>query len=63
MTQGLPVSNIVNVQVVISPRAAQTRDFGSLLVLGDSSVVDVGERLREYSTLDGLAADFGTNAP
>lgn len=63
MTQGLPVSNIVNVQVVLSPRAAQTRDFGSLLVLGDSAVVDVGERLRQYSTLDGVAADFGTNAP
>jgi len=63
MTQGLPVSDIVNVQVVISPRAAQTRDFGSLLVLGDSDVVDVGERLRQYSTLDGVAADFGTNAP
>lgn len=63
MSQGLPVSDIVNVQVVISPRAAQTRDFGSLLVLGDSNVVDVGERLRQYSTLDGVAADFGTNAP
>ena len=63
MTQGLPVSSIVNVQVVISPRAAQTRDFGSLLVLGDSNVVDVGERLRQYSTLDGVAADFGVNAP
>lgn len=63
MNTGLPVSQIVNVQVVISPRAAQTRDFGSLLILGDSPVVDMGERLREYATLDAVAADFGLSAP
>lgn len=60
---GLPVSNIVNVTVVLSPRAAQERNFGSLLILGDSSVVDVQERLRLYSSIDSVAADFGTAAP
>ena len=62
-TLGLPVSNIVNVQVVMSPVAAATRNFGSLLVLGDSSVIDTTERIRPYSTIAAVAADFGTSAP
>ena len=60
---GLSVSDVVNVQVVMSPKAAQTRNFGSLLILGDSNVIDTVERLRLYTTLDGIAADFGTSAP
>lgn len=62
-TLGLPVSNVVNVQVVMSPKAAQTRNFGSLLILGDSSVIDTTERLRLYSDIGAIAADFGVNAP
>lgn len=62
-TLGLPVSDIVNVQVVLAPLAAQTRDFGSLLILGDSDVIDTTERLRLYTTLDAVADDFGTVAP
>ena len=62
-TLGLPVSNVVNVQVVMSPKAAQTRSFGSLLVLGDSNVIDTNERIRLYNTIDALAQDFGTDAP
>lgn len=60
---GLSVSGVVNVQVVMSPKAAQTRNFGSLLVLGDSTVIDTVERLRLYTTIDAIAADFGTSAP
>ena len=62
-TLGLPTSNVVNVQVVMSPKAAQTRNFGSLMILGDSDVIDTVERLRLYGTLDAVAADFGTTAP
>lgn len=62
-TLGLPVSNIVNVQVVMSPVAAQSRNFGSLLILGDSGVIDTTERLRLYNTISAVAADFGTSAP
>ena len=60
---GLPVSDVVNVQVVLTPIAAQERNFGSLLVLGDSDVVDTTERLRLFTSLDGIAAEFGTTAP
>lgn len=60
---GLNVNNVVNVQVIMSPKAAATRDFGSLLILGDSAVIDTNERIRLYTTLEGVAADFGTSAP
>lgn len=60
---GLPVSKIVNVQVQMSPVAAQTRNFGSLLILGDSGVIDTNERMRLYNTLGAVATDFGTSAP
>jgi len=62
-TLGLPVSDIVNVQVVLSPLAAQTRNFGSLLILGDSDIIDTTERLRLYTNLDAIAQDFGTQSP
>jgi len=60
---GLPVSNIVNVQVVMSPLAAATRNFGSLLIAGDSNVIGTTERLRLYNTLGAVASDFGLSAP
>lgn len=59
----LAVSDVVNVSVVMSPVAAATRNFGSLLILGSSAVVDTTERMRQYSNLDGVVADFGTSAP
>lgn len=61
--QTLAVSDVVNVQIVMSPKAAATRDFGALLVLGSSPVIDVTERIRQYSSLDGVVSDFGTSAP
>lgn len=59
----LAVSDVVDVQIVMAPKAAATRDFGSLLILGSSNVIDTNERIRQYSTLDAVAADFGTTAP
>ncbi|WP_261372097.1 tail fiber assembly protein [Yersinia bercovieri] len=50
MSQGLPVSNIVNVTVNMAVRAAMARNFGSLLVVGPSPVIDAHERLRSYSS-------------
>lgn len=59
----LSVNDVVNVSIVLSPVAAQERNFGSLLILGDSTVIDVQERLRLYTSIDGIAADFGSSAP
>ncbi len=60
MAQGLTVSNIVNVTVNISPVAAPTRNFGAALTVGASDVIDVGERIRQYSNMDGVAQEFSS---
>lgn len=63
MASGLSVSRLVNVSINLSPLAAARRTFGTLLILGDSNVIDVSERIRSYTTLEGVATDFGTTAP
>lgn len=63
MAQGLPVSNVVNVDVIMSPTAATGRNFGSLLILGTSTVIPVSERTRLYTSAEDIGADFGTDSP
>lgn len=63
MPVGLSVDDVVRVTINLTPLAAPSRNFGALAVIGASDVIDTGERLRQYSTLDGVAADFGTTAP
>lgn len=62
MPQGLPVSNVVNVDVIIGPRAATGRNFGSLLILGSSTVIPVSERIRLYSSPEDIGTDFGVDS-
>lgn len=59
----LPVNSIVNVQIQMSPMSAQLRNFGAMLILGASDVIDIGERIRTYSSANEVATDFGTTAP
>ncbi|EFU7669559.1 DUF3383 domain-containing protein, partial [Escherichia coli] len=63
MTQGLPVSNVVNVDVIISPKAATGRNFGALLILGSSTVIPVQERIRLYASVEDIGEDFGVDSP
>lgn len=63
MPQGLLVSNVVNVDVIIGPRAATGRNFGSLLILGSSTVIPVSERIRLYSAPEAIGDDFGVDSP
>jgi len=63
MAQGLAVSDVVNVTVNLSPLAAPTRNFGAGLLIGATDVIDVGERIRLYSNLSGVAQDFSTTDP
>jgi hypothetical protein len=63
MTQGLNVGRLVNVSVNLAPLASARRGFGTLLIAGDSSVIDAGERFRSYVDLESVAGDFGTSAP
>ncbi|OON35603.1 hypothetical protein BTJ39_22265 [Izhakiella australiensis] len=62
MAQGLPVSNVVNVDVIMSPKAATGRNFGSLLILGNSTVIPLTERIRLYSSAASVGVDFGVNS-
>lgn len=63
LNTGLNVSNVVNVLIQMSPTAAQVRNFGNLLVMGDSKIIDTVERSRAYTSLDDIATDFGGDAP
>ncbi|MBC8950251.1 DUF3383 domain-containing protein [Xenorhabdus sp. TS4] len=61
--QGLPISSIVNVKINTAPRAASARNFGSLLIVGTSDVINTHERLRYYTDIEGVGADFGMDTP
>lgn len=63
MTNALAINRLINVQVNLSPLAAQMQNISTLLVLGSSAIIDTVERFRSYTGLDGVAADFGTTAP
>lgn len=62
MAQGLSVSRLVSVTINLSPLAPARRGFGTLLILGDSSVINPVERIRSYTGIEGVANDFGTSA-
>lgn len=61
--QGLSVSDVVNIAIVLQPNAAPTTNFGIALALGYSDVIDTNQRYRIYTNLAGVASDFGTTAP
>lgn len=64
MSAGLNVADFVNVSVTIEPIASAYRNFGLGLILGSTpGVIDTAERLRLYTSLNGVAQDFGTTAP
>lgn len=60
---GLNINRLVRVQVNLAPLAAARRGFGTLLIIGDSDVIGMGERLRTYTELESVAQDFGLEAP
>lgn len=63
MAQGLAVSDVVDVTINMTPQPVALRNFGILLIAGPTDVIDTGERIRQYSTLAEVAADFGNTAP
>lgn len=62
MAKGLPLSRVSNVTLTLSARAAQGRNFGSMLVMGVSTVIPIAERLRAYSSPDDIGDDFGVDS-
>ncbi|WHS97790.1 MAG: hypothetical protein LZT29_00667 [Pantoea stewartii] len=62
MPQGLPVSNVASVDIIMSPRAAAGRNFGSLLILGSATIIPLTERIRLYTSAASIGTDFGTSS-
>ena len=63
MPAGLPVSRLIAASVFLNPQAAATANINSLLILGDSDVIDTDTRIVSYGTIEEVAAAFGSNAP
>lgn len=63
MSQGLSVNRLIRVTTNLTPLAAQFANFNTLVIVGSSNVIDVGERIRSYNTLEEVADQFGTSAP
>lgn len=59
----LPVSRLINVQTQITKAGAQGRLFNQALAIGDSNVISGLQRIRDYSSLAEVIADFGLSAP
>ncbi|MGI4851698.1 MAG: DUF3383 family protein [Janthinobacterium lividum] len=62
MTAGLAVSDVVNVNVTLSPVATTTRNFGAFMVIGFSGVLATTENYRLYTSLTGVGNDFSTTS-
>jgi hypothetical protein len=59
----LDISRLISVQTQITQGGAQGRLFNQALAIGDSNVINGLQRVRNYSSLAEVAADFGTTAP
>lgn len=63
MSAGLSLSRLVNTTVNLAPRLARFPNFNTCLALTTDDVIDVVTRMREFDSLDAVAATFGTTSP
>lgn len=63
MTNLLPLSNYVSVQVVLNPLQPTAPAINIARVIGTSTVIDTVQRERLYSTLTQVATDFAATTP
>ena len=63
MTTGLPTTRVINVSWSLTAAAASYANINTLLIVGDSPVIDTKQRIRSYAAALAVAADFGSNAP
>ena len=63
MTVGLPLSDIVNVQVTLDPTAAATRNFGALLIIGDSGKILDSDNAVLFTDLASVGDKFAPTDP
>lgn len=58
----IPVSSVVSVSIAIGATFPARAGFGTLnIVTAETGVISIAERVRAYSTLDGVAADWGSD--
>lgn len=62
MASLLPVSDLVSVDINLSPQGVSELTFGILMICGDSNVISGSERFRSYTSINQVASDFGTSA-
>ncbi|HEX7826979.1 MAG TPA: DUF3383 domain-containing protein [Mycobacterium sp.] len=62
MSIGLSVERLINVDIFLNPQAAPTANINSLLIVGTSDVIDVGQRIRSFADISEVATAFGTSA-
>lgn len=59
----IPVTHVVNVAIAVGATFPQRKGFGTLnLVTNELGVIGVAERIRKYSNLDGVSADWAANS-
>lgn len=54
----IPVSTVVNVTIGTSPTFPSRKGFGTLNIMGASTVLSVLERARKFNSIEGVAAVF-----
>lgn len=58
----IPVTDVVNVSISVGAQFPARAGFGTLmLVTKESGVIGIAERVREYSSITGVAADWGAS--
>lgn len=62
MTNQIPVTYTVQVNISLANIPPAQGDFGTLNVMGISDVISVDERIRTYDTIDEVGSDFPTSS-
>lgn len=63
MSQGLSVSRLINVTVNLTPIAAQGANLNSLLILGDTNVINVTQRIMSFASIGEVGTVFQATDP
>lgn len=59
----IPVNTVVNVAISTTPQFPSRAGFGVLNILGTTDVIPAAERIRFYSSIAGVEADFSDGDP
>jgi hypothetical protein len=63
MTTGLSVSRLIALSLSLTNSGAQYANLNSIMLLGQSDVIDTATRIQSFTSLSAVASAFGTSAP